>query len=220
MSCPSCRPMRPSRLSLTQRCWGIESFPPATVPIFADWSDNGVRDDLTGEILPPELVKNAKKEELSDMYRRSVWSEVAAGDSVQSTGKPPILVRWVIVNKGDSKNYNVRARLVAKHIVAKYGGRGLHELFAAMPPFEMIKMLLVKVFSGGTSGSVPVSGRARGCRKMMFLDVSKARLHALVDADVDAYVELPPECWQKGLCGKLNYWLYGMRPASKGWQNE
>ena len=156
-------------------------------------------------------MKIAKKEELSEMYHRSVWTEVAADEAVQSTGKPPIPVRWVIANRGDSKNYNVRARLVAKQIVAKYGGKGLHELFAAVPPFEIIKMLL-------RAGDV--SSRARVCRKMIFLDVSKAHLYALVDADVDAFVELPPECWRQGLCGKLNYWLYGMRPASQGWENE
>lgn len=81
------------------------------------------------------------------MYRRAVWSETDISKCHERTGKPPILVRWVIINKGDKKNYVVRARLVAKHLVAKYGGKGLHELFAAMPAFEMVKLLLVRALS-------------------------------------------------------------------------
>ena len=37
--------------------------------------------------------------------------------------RKPILVRWVVINKGNKTNYNAHARLVAKHIVAKYGGK-------------------------------------------------------------------------------------------------
>ena len=53
-------------------------------------------------------------------------------------------------------------------------------------------------------------------RKVMFIDVSKAHPYALINADVDAFVDLPPECSKQGTCGKLNYLQYGMRPASKG----
>ena len=35
-----------------------------------------------------------------------------------------------------------------------------------------------------------------------------------------AYVDLPPECSKPGTCGLLQYWLYGMRPASHGWEAE
>ena len=35
-----------------------------------------------------------------------------------------------------------------------------------------------------------------------------------------AYVDLPPECGKPGTCGQLQYWLYGMRPASHGWEAE
>ena len=41
----------------------------------------------------------------------------------------------MIIDKGNKKNYVVRARLVAKHLEAKFGGNGLHELLAAMPAF-------------------------------------------------------------------------------------
>ena len=53
----------------------------------------------------------------------------------------------------------------------------------------------------------------------MFIDVSKAHLYAPV-GDAEAYVALPPECEKPEICGKLQYWLYGMRPAAAGWQEE
>ena len=94
---------------------------------------------LVGEVLPLEMVKSAKREELFEMCRRSVRTETSIADCVKVTDKPPIPVRCVISNKRGKLNNNVRARLVAKHLVAKYGGKGLHELFAAMPPLEMAK---------------------------------------------------------------------------------
>ena len=46
--------------------------PAAIFPTFVDWEDKSVVDDPIGDILPPDLVKLAKREELSEMYRRSV----------------------------------------------------------------------------------------------------------------------------------------------------
>ena len=102
--------------------------------------------------------------------------------------------------------------IVAKHLAAKYGGKDMEALFVAMPPFEMVKALLAR--------SVQRRGRVKKVRKIMFIDVPKAHLYAPVDPGTTAYVDLPPECSKPGVCGKLQYWLYGMRPASHGWQEE
>ena len=88
----------------------------------------------------------------------------------------------------------------------------MEDLFAAMPPVEIVEALLVR--------SVQRRGRTKKIRKLMFIDVSKAHLYALVDADTNAYVDLPPEYSKPGACGKLQHWLYGMRPASHGWPEE
>ena len=80
-------------------------------------------DDLTGEWFPGNLVYVAKKEELMEMYRRGVWTECPTSTCVARTGNVPITARWAITNKGDSKNPIIRARLVARHIAAKYGGK-------------------------------------------------------------------------------------------------
>ena len=51
----------------------------------------------------------------------------------------------------------------------------------------------------------------------MYLDVKKA--HLVPKCEQDVYVELPLEAGaKKGECGKLNYWLYGCRPAAQAWE--
>ena len=76
----------------------------------------------------------------------------------------------------------------------------------------MVKALFVR--------SVQRRDRVKKVRNIMFIDVSKAHLYAPVDPGTIAYVDLPPECSEPGVCDKLQYWLYGMRPASHGWQEE
>ena len=107
------------------------------------------------------------------MYRRQVWLEKPVGDCFRDTGKPPIPVRWVVANKGDELRPNVRCRLVAKHLAAKYGGKDAGDLFTAMPPTELIKSLLIK--------AVQRSSWKKMKRKVMFIDISKAHLYGPVD---------------------------------------
>ena len=80
----------------------------------------------------------------------------------------------------------MRNRLVAKHLAAKYGGKDAEDLFAAVPPFELIKSLLVKAVQRRTW--------RKTVRKVMFIDISKAHLYAPVDKGTRAYADLPPEC--------------------------
>ena len=72
------------------------------------------RDDLTGQLLPPELVHAARKKELDYFEAKKVWEKKAVGEARRVTGRPPITVRWVDVNKGDNQNPNIRSRLVAR----------------------------------------------------------------------------------------------------------
>ena len=53
--------------------------------------------------------------------------------------EPAISEHSVKTNNGDDLRPNVRCRLVAKHMVTKYGGEDMEDVFAAMPPFEMVK---------------------------------------------------------------------------------
>ena len=56
--------------------------------------------------------------------------------------------------------------------------------------------------------------------KMMFIDVRKAHLNAPCDQE-DLYVKLPPEAGApERICARLKRWLYGMRGAAQGWEDE
>eukprot|EP00973_Karenia_brevis_P067756 9426443-Karenia_brevis.AAC.1 len=50
----------------------------------------------------------------------------------------------------------------------------------------------------------------------MFINVKKAHLNPTCEEDM--YFELPEECHcPPGYCGKLKYWMYGMRQAAAAW---
>ena len=83
--------------------------------------------------MPAPLITLARREEITEMYRRKVWVEKSVEDCLRDTGKLPIPVRWVVTNKGDRLHLSVRCRLVAMHLAAKYGGKDMEDLFAAMP---------------------------------------------------------------------------------------
>ncbi len=60
----------------------------------------------------------------------------------QKTGKTPITLKWVDVNKGYEANKRYRSRLVVREI--KINGHRIlpdHELFSSMPPPEAAKTL-------------------------------------------------------------------------------
>ena len=46
-------------------------------------------DDLPGEALDGQLVTIAKPEEVTEIYRRTVWTEAPVADCIRDTGKPP-----------------------------------------------------------------------------------------------------------------------------------
>ena len=55
-------------------------------------------------------------------------------------------------------------------------------------------------------------------RRFAFIDVKKAHLYAVCERDV--YVNLPEGYEELGMCGKLNYTLYGTRDAAQSWEKE
>ena len=58
--------------------------------------DGGVvyRDDLTGQVLDPRLVRAARQKELDFFESKSVWSLKAFEEARRRTGKPPVTERW------------------------------------------------------------------------------------------------------------------------------
>ena len=57
-------------------------------------------DDLSGAELPRKLVEEARQEELDVIKAMGVWEKRPREECIQRTGRRPIKLRWVDVNKG------------------------------------------------------------------------------------------------------------------------
>ena len=164
------------------------------------------KDDRTGEQLDSKKVEDARNEELMEMERRGVWIEADVTECLAKTRKPPISVRWVDTHKGFGVH---RSRLVARDFRPKSRVEDVEGLFAAMPPLEVVKFLLMHAATSTKRGNT---------RKVMFIDIGKAHLYAPMCED--AFIELPAGRAKPGKCGKLIYTLYGMRMAASNWEAE
>ena len=63
-----------------------------------------------------------------------VCDKVSVEECMKATGRKPIGLRWVDINKGDSTQPNCRSRLVAKELKGNDTDRP--DWFAATPPSE------------------------------------------------------------------------------------
>ena len=97
----------------------------------------GFIDDVTGQTLPPELVRAGRLDEKAGVLKHNVFTKGPTKQCFDRTGSPPIGTRWVETNKGDEDNPDVRWRWVATDF-KKRDGRD--DLFAATPPLETNKM--------------------------------------------------------------------------------
>ena len=70
-------------------------------------------DDVSGAWLRPEIVAQARKEGIKYFREMGVYEKVNIDACCSQTGKAPIAVRWVDINKGDDLHPNYRSRLVA-----------------------------------------------------------------------------------------------------------
>jgi hypothetical protein len=178
------------------------------------------RDDLTGQILDSTLVRAARKKELDFFESKGVWIKKAMDEARKRTGKPPITVRWVDVNKGDDVEPNIRSRLVARQIRQP----GEEAIFAPTPPLESLRTII-------SLASTDIDGRAPHVRdpaserrtQISAIDISRAYFNASMDENSEpTYVMLPPEHpdHARGMCGLLMKHMYGTRAAADGWQQE
>ena len=161
-------------------------------------------DDQSGEPLDLELVKKARQEEIRYFKERGVYEKVNLDECWKETGRGPIGVKWVDINKGDSKCPNYRSRLVAMEF--KTDERP--EWYAATPPSECLKILLSMLASDPR-------------KKMLYADVSRAYFYARAARPV--YVKLPDEdrlAGDSSRCGRLKVSMYGTRDAALNWASE
>ncbi len=130
----------------------------------------------------------------------------------EMTGEEPIRGRWVDISKGDIEKRDYTSRDVAMEIRQLHGGNNCEGLFAATRPVEALKLLL-----SHTVSRVGLKN-ARGVHKVMFIDISKAYLHADVIYK-HHYVQLPGETGLPDQCCNLLKALYGTRDGAKCWEN-
>ncbi len=168
-------------------------------------------DERTGRPLDPKMVREARSEELEFTRRIPLYDKVLISECWNKAGKAPASTKWVDVDKGAEGCPGVRSRLVARDVRPK-GERDREDLFAATPPLEAKKLLFwMAANQVGAEPGQPV--------KLMFIDVEKAHLNGVV-GDERACVELPDEDAEPGVCGRLNRWLYGTRPAASAWEKD
>ena len=86
-------------------------------------------DDRTGNSLDPEKVKQARMEEIEEVRKQQVYKMVPISECLARTGRKPIGVRWVDINKGDDDNPNYRSRIVAQ----EFNCYKRDDIFAATP---------------------------------------------------------------------------------------
>ena len=127
----------------------------------------------------------------------------------ERTGRPPITLKWVDRNKGDSVKENYRSHLVVREI--KKAGQKLedHELYSAMPPLEALKVLC------SLMTTLKVSSKGKKLH-MRLIDISRAHFYG--ESRRDVYTNLPEGEEQPGKCAKLVRTMYGTQDASSVWQ--
>ena len=78
-------------------------------------------DDVTGVPSKHKLVRKARRDETQEFAKHGMYTKVPGKrECWAATGKGPIGVRWVDINKGDEDRPEYRSRLVAKEL--KTGG--------------------------------------------------------------------------------------------------
>ena len=175
-------------------------------------------DDLTKQKLPTELVKLARRKELDYFEDKGVWKRSSNQEAWRVSGRPPITVRWVDVNKGDDENPDIRSRLVARQM------RGANEdpMFAPTPPLEALRTVL-------SYAATDIDGEKPKCRdgnspdrmQISLIDISRAYFNAKTDPANPTYVALPTEDPDhRTTCGLLLKHMYGTQAAADGWQQE
>ncbi len=178
------------------------------------------RDDLTGQVLRDDLVHAARMVELDYFHSKGVWIKVPKQRARAVTGRQPISVRWVDVNKGDEANPKYRSRLVARQIKAL--DRSGATYFAPAPPLEALRTVLSMAMTR-VGAHQPIWDPSSDRRQQTsFVDVSRAYFNAKVDREkAPCFVALPPEdAESETMCGELVRHMYGTRIAADGWQEE
>ena len=168
---------------------------------------------MTGQLLDPVLVREARAKEMEYVRSKGLWAKRPVRECLDRTGRPPVTVRWVDTNKGDDNCPNIRSRLVARQI----RGPGQEAVFAPTAPLEALRTVL-------SLAATDLPGRPSRCRdpksekraQVSFVDIRRAYLNAKTNPEEPTYVQLPEEDADagRGLCGLLMKHMYGTQKGS------
>ena len=139
-------------------------------------------DDVNGGFLDPEMVREARVEELAGYLKMQVYCRVPVAEI---GSHKQIKTRWVDTNKGDERSPEVRCRLVAKEVKKRNNTEEESaNFFASTPPLEAVKFLISEAMTKRVS-------RNNRPLKLCFIDVKKA--HLCSDVLRELYVEPHPK---------------------------
>ena len=166
------------------------------------------KDEYTGEILPNHLVRSAMEEELND-FNAHVWDAVEKKRAESLEGFKLIRMRWVICNKGDERNFDIRARLVACEV----NTYKTDDYFASTPPLEAKRL----IFSEYAHKARHPDHKKRDM-VISFVDVKKAYFNGIPRRNLHLVfpkeLGIPPH-----LVAHLKRCVYGTRDAGAIWED-
>ena len=182
-----------------------------TEPFFdADDQPEGIYfDSVTGIALDTQKVLAAREEEMKWVNKQQLYEVVDESVCWAETGRPPIGLKWVDRNKGDSIHENFRSRLVVREIKKVQGALAEFESFSAMPPLEALKALCSLMVTQ------KVSKRGNPLQ-LKILDISRAHFYGVSRRRV--FTNLPEGSEQPGKCALLVKSMYGTLDAASIWQ--
>ena len=124
-------------------------------------------DDVNGGFLDPEMVREARVEELAGYLKMQVYCRVP----VAEIGSHKVIkARWVDTNKGDERSPEIRCQLVAKEVKKRNNTEEESaNFFASTPPLEAVEFRISEAMTKRVS-------RNNRPLKLSFIDVKKAHL--------------------------------------------
>ena len=175
---------------------------------------SSILDSTSGKSLDPTLVAEARKQEMTFLVSElGAYSYDTVDTCLQETGKKPIPVVWVDVDKSaDPSKPAVRSRLCVAE-TKKQTTMDLNDAsltFSATPPYECLRMLISLTMT-------PLPGEED--HVLMFLDITRAHPHCPMRRKV--WINLPaedPRSGEPNVCGYLLRSLYGLRDAGQSFE--
>lgn len=183
--------------------------------IKVDYTDNNFRpryiDEYTGEVLTPSLIRAAIVEELNYFNDNQIWQLKDLSKVKASAEAVHVRTRWVLCNKGDASNPDMRARLVACG-VNKTGKED--EFYASTPPGEA-KQALFSMYA--SRRNTILDDGTQVPMRLNFIDIKKAYFNGVPSRLI--YMSLPPELGlPKHFVAKQTRCVYGTRDAGMIWE--